>query len=281
MNIDKGPDDMAADEGVIDKVAEAVRQWPGLRQWRRAAFERHFANNTRDNLFKGVFETAEQALASAPASRPQSYDNAASSELYLKRLGIDDHDYPAMFWLQRSLAEGLTRIVDLGGSVGIKYFAFGKAMPFPPGLVWRVIDMPAVVARGREFAVSQGAGPALEFSDRTADIDGMDVLYASGVLQYLPLSLAEMLRGLRTPPRRIVVNTAAIHPDTSFFTLNSIGTAFCAYRVQARQSFVDEVQACGYRLTAEWRNLGKQMLLPLERANSLRSYSGFCFDAVS
>jgi len=270
-----------SDGGAIDQLAEAVRQLPGLRQWRRAAFNRHFENNTRDNLFRGVFATAEQALASAPAAGARGYDNPASSELYLKRLGIDDHDYPAMFWLQRSLAQGLTRLVDLGGSVGIKYFAFSRVMALPPELVWRVVDMPAVVARGRVFAAEQGAGPALEFADEASAIDGMQVLYASGVLQYLPTTLAELLRGLRQPPRRIVINTTPIHPSRSYFTLNSIGTAYCAYRVQARQAFIDEVQACGYRLSAEWRNVGKQMLLPLQPASSLHSYSGFCFDALA
>ncbi|HSI58146.1 MAG TPA: methyltransferase, TIGR04325 family [Ideonella sp.] len=269
-----------SDDGLIDRAAEVVRQLPGLRQWRQAAFDRHFAHNTRDNLFRGVFATAEAALASAPPSRPQGYDNQASSALYLKRLAIDDHDYPAMFWLQRSLDEGLLRIADLGGSVGIKYFAFEKVFAFPPGLQWRVIDVPAVAARGREFAASLGAGPALQFSDSLAELDGMQVLYASGVLQYLPVTLAELLGGLRERPRRLIVNTTPIHAERTFFTLNSIGTAYCAYRVEARQAFVAEVERCGYRLRGEWRNLGKQMSLPFDRASSLRSYAGFCFDAL-
>ena len=114
-----------------------------------------------------------------------------------------------------------------------------------------------------------------------ADADGVDIIYASGVLQYLPQTLAEIVAGLKRRPRRIIVNTAAIHPSKSFFTLNSIGTAFCAYRVQSRDEFVAAVIAQGYTLRHEWRNIGKPLRLPFEPGHSLEDYAGFCFDAAS
>lgn len=252
---------------------------PWLRRLRQRRWDRQFEANTNENLFRGVFDSFEAALASAPPSRPTGYDNPESASLYLRRLRIDQHDYPAMFWLARSLGEGLTRIVDLGGSVGIKYFAFGKFIDFPPDLLWRVIDVPAAVETGRAFALGRGASAALEFSASTSDADGVDVLFASGALQYLPHTLADLLAGLRNKPRRIVVNTTPIHPERSFFTLNSIGTAYCAYRVQARDAFVDGVKAQGYKLRDEWQNTGKEMHLPFEPGCSLLHYTGFCFDA--
>ena len=269
--------------GMFDRMhraVDALRDAPGLWHLRRAAADRHFARNQRSNLFRGVFDTAEAALASAPPTLPLSYDNAGSAELYLQRLHVDDHDYPSMFWLQRSFDEGLRTLADVGGSIGIKYFAFSEFMPFPADLRWRVIDMPAVAARGREFAASRGGAPGLEFSSELGDIDGVDVVLASGALQYLPRTLAEMLADCRRKPRRIVVNTTPIHDSRSFFTLNSIGTAFCAYRVQARATFVDGIVAQGYVLRHQWRNIGKPMRLPFEPGHGLSDYSGFCFDAL-
>ncbi len=77
------------------------------------------------------------------------------------------------------------------------------------------------------------------------------------------------------------MNTAAIHPTRSFFTLNSIGTAFCAYRVQSRDGFVGSVVGQGYTLRHEWRNIGKPLRLPFENGCSLEDYAGFCFDLAS
>jgi putative methyltransferase (TIGR04325 family) len=267
--------------GVFDlmhRAIDGVRDSPLLRPLRRAALDRQFANNTESNLFHGIFDSFEAAAASAPATRPLGYDNADSAAMYQRRLGLDQYDYPALFWIERAVNEGMTRIADLGGSVGIKYYAFGKFIRFPERLVWRVIDVPAVVEHGRAFAVSHSAGESLEFSDSLADIDGMDVLFASGALQYIPEVLPEILARLAHKPRRIVVNTTPIHPHRSFVTLNSIGTAYCPYRVQSYGDFAGGVRACGYQLRDQWSNTGKRLRLPLDKECSLDDYSGFCFD---
>jgi putative methyltransferase (TIGR04325 family) len=117
------------------------------------------------------------------------------------------------------------------------------------------------------------------FSDSLADASGADVLLASGVLQYLPTSLPEILAGLASRPRRIIINTAPIHPTRSFFTLNGIGTAYCPYRVEAHDPLVDAIRQRGYRLRHEWSNPAKYMRIPFAPEHSLTSYTGFCFDA--
>lgn len=260
-------------------AVDAIRDAPGVWHLRRAAADRRFAGNVRANLFRGVFDSAEAALASAPPTRPLSYDNDGSAALYLERLKIDDYDHPAMFWLQNGFHAGLDSVVDLGGSIGIKYFAFAPHIQYPAGLRWQVIDMPAVAQRGREFATARGAPAALGFSSELRDIEGVDMLFVSGTLQYLPQTLAEILSGLARKPRRIVVNTTAIHETRDYFTLNSIGTAFCAYRVQSRGRFVTAVLEQGYTLRDQWRNIGKPLRLPFSPGFGLEDYAGFCFDA--
>jgi putative methyltransferase (TIGR04325 family) len=266
--------------GLAGRIARALHALPGRAATRRDT-EQRFRENARENLFLGVFDTFEAAAASAPPTRPLGYDNPESAALYLKRLRVDDYDYPALFWLSQALAEGLRGVGDIGGSVGIKYFAFGRILRLPPEMAWRVIEVPAVVRRGREFASERGVAGALQFDDDLAAIDGLDVLLASGSLQYLPLTLPEILAGLGKRPRRIIVNTTPMHATRNYFTLNSVGTAFCPYRVQHAETFVHSVSRFGYRLRDEWRNVGKRMEIPFHPEESLDDYSGFCFDAVT
>ncbi len=264
----------------LHRTVDRLGELPLYRSRRRKAFDRLFESAEGVHLFRGVFPSFEAAAASAPATRPVGYDNEDSSSLYLKRLNLDPYDHPAMFWLAASIHEGMRSIVDIGGSVGIKYFAFRNFIDYPADLQWRVVEVSAAVQLGREFTASKNA-PHLDFSDDMASLDGRDVLFASGSLQYLPQALPDLLMGLKVKPRRIVVNTTPIHPTLSFFTLNSIGSAFCPYRVQSLESFVEGVRRCGYKLRDQWQNTGKSMNLPFNPECSVPHYSGFCFDARS
>jgi putative methyltransferase (TIGR04325 family) len=232
--------------GKLHKLVDALSMAPGVRHYRVRSFNRWFEHNPRGhNLFRGVFASFEAAAASVPQGVALGYDNEQAATMYAKRLVADEHDYPAMFWLEKSFTDGLAHVVDLGGSIGIKYYAFEPHLSLPRGLSWTVCDVPSAARQGRAFAAERRSGPALLFTDQFADINGCDVLYASGVVQYLPQTLADILSGLPNKPQRLVINTAAIHPSKSFFTLNSIGTAFCPYRVQSLEAFVCGITARG------------------------------------
>jgi putative methyltransferase (TIGR04325 family) len=260
------------------RVHDAWAGVPLLGSLQKKRYLRYFDHAGGQQLYRGVFDSFESAQASAPATKPISYDNTASAELYLQHLRHDAFDYPALFWIERSLSDGMRTVFDVGGSIGIKYFAFSRLIPFPPDLRWTVEDMPAVAERGRAFAAERGVAHQLSFTADFGDCDGKDVLYASGALQYLPKSLGELLGMLVRKPRRIVVNTTPIHPTLSFFTLNNIGTAFCPYRVQSHAQFVREVTQHGYELRDHWQNVGKAMRIPFEAAHDVEAYSGYCFD---
>ncbi|MDO4638135.1 MAG: TIGR04325 family methyltransferase [Lautropia sp.] len=269
----------------IVKLLGRARKWVmhnGPLYWLETAWKRYqFIHARRAHLFQGVYASHAEAMAHAPATAPVSYDNEASARLYLERLYLDDYDHPALFWLSDAIHQGMGSIVDVGGAVGIKYFAFRPYIDYPSHLCWLVVDMPAVVEEGRRFAAERGAQDQLRFSERLQDADGMDVFYASGSLQYLEQSLPEILAAMHKPPKRIVINTTPIHERYEFFTLNSIGTAYCGYRVQAREPFVKALQDQGYCLRDQWRNLGKSMPVIGKPDHSIAHYSGFCFDQIS
>ncbi len=262
---------------VIDKLALA----PGVRHMRERVNDKIFLNNVRSNFFRGVFDSFEAAANAVPRNRPQGYDNEDASLMYRDMMDqVYDYDYPSMFWLQRSFAEGFRKVFDLGGHVGIKYYAFKKNMHFNDDVRWTVGDLPVIATQGRAIALQKGESDRLSFADTLDEMAGCDVLFASGSLQYLPKTLAQLLEGLDQRPRRIIVNITPIHDETAYFTVNSIGVAYCPYRVQHRDTFIREVQDQGYVLRGAWLNQGKTLDLPFNEGYGLSAYSGFCFDVV-
>jgi len=258
---------------LIDRLAAA----PPLRQLLRRRYEQRFP--TLGHAFHGVYESFEAAAAAVPPSRPGSYDNEASAGMYVGWHEVTDHDYPALYWLSDAVRDlGAARVVDLGGSTGIKFRAFGPVLGLSEAARWLVVDVDAVAALGRRLAIEEGIADRLAFTSEWRDASGCDVLLASGSLQYLPRSLGELLAELDATPGRVVVNTTPIHETRSFFTLNSIGTAVCPYRVTARDELIEQVCGAGYVLRDSWRNPAKELRLPYAPALSLAHYSGFCFD---
>lgn len=264
----------------LHRHVDALHRWPVVGSLVKRQARDAFARNRDQNLFYGVYTTWEQAEAAAKSYGRVGYDNADSAALYDYRVRMDAHDYPSLYWVARSLSEGMSSVLDVGGAIGIKYRAFADALQPWPSLLWRVFDVPAMVERGRALALEKGDGARLQFTDRFEEGDGTDLMFASGVLQYLPQTLPEMLAGYRRLPRRIVVNTAAIHLAQEYFTVNSLGTAFCPYRVQTQASLVRGLSALGYRLRESWINPDKPLVIPFQPELSLRHYTGFCLDLV-
>jgi putative methyltransferase (TIGR04325 family) len=235
-----------------------------------------------DNLFFGVHGSwAEAESAAREFGSVVGYDNEATVSLYEGRVRKDQHDYPSLYWIYRSMLEGHRSVFDIGGNIGIKYLAFKEALERWPDLVWRVQDVPAVIEHGRKLAQARGNGNELQFTDSFGGGDGIDVLFASGVLQYLPVTLGAILREYRALPKRIVINTTAIHAERDYFTVNSIGKAFCPYRVQTQASLIRGLTELGYRLRETWVNPDKPLLIPEHPALSLRNYCGYCLDLAA
>lgn len=273
-------DDQVGLAAALHAGADAICDWPLLRGVVERQARRAFVTNRGRNLFYGVHETWDEAATSARTFGTEGYDNAASASLYDFRTRMDQHDYPSLYWIHRSMHEGMRTVFDVGGAIGIKFLAFREHLSRWPEMVWTVHDVPAMVTHGREQAAQRGDSQRLRFAERFADGDGTDILFASGVLQYLPQTIGEMLKSYTRLPRRIVINTAAIHPEREFFTVNSLGTAFCPYRIQTQATLVRGLTSLGYRLRESWTNPDKPMTIPRRPEFSLKHYSGFCLDLM-
>jgi len=243
---------------------------------REAAYRRKFLENREENLFMGSFESFAAAEAGAPPSKAVGYDNAPADAFYSHQVAF--YDYPGLFWIGRALDDGMRSVFDLGGHVGIKYYAFRRMLDYPADLRWTVCDVPTVVKTGRELAVQREATAQLSFSTDFRDASGYDVLYASGSLQYLPQRISEIIAALPVKPRRIVLNTTAVHPERTLYTLNSIGFAVCPYRIQHHDQLLAELAESGYKRRDAWRNEGKPIEVPFVDGGDKPYYAGCCFD---
>ena len=260
------------------RLLDRLAQSPGMRPWLAARYERRFARNSDENLFRGVFETFEQAAASAPATRPMGYDHPEPAAMYRQRMKeIYATDYPVLFWLGQFFQAGARTLFELGGHVGVSYYSYQRVLPFPAELQWSIHDVPTVMERGRALARNTDTLGKLHFASDLAEAANADIFLAMGVLQYLPQTLAERLRSLPTLPSVLLLNLTPLHPHASYFTLQSIGTAFCPYRIDREDEFVSSLQDLGYRMRDAWINPDKSCQIPFRADRSLTYYRGYCF----
>ena len=268
---------------VASLTARRIVGLPGIRPLFEAAYERRFARVTPSgNLYRGVFADFAQAGASAPSTRPLGYDNQASAGLYRDRTRrVYISDYPVMLWLGKLFDAGNASVFDLGGHIGIAYYAYQRYLRYPDALRWRVFDVASVTAAGAAWAREHDAQQRLTFTEQRADANGCDILLASGSLQYLDYTLCDLLDTLPQPPRHLIVNLLPVHMSEAYFTLQNMGTAYCPYRITAEREFVDALKARSYVQQDRWENPDRTCRIPFHPAHSLDRYFGFCFSRES
>lgn len=250
---------------------------PALRRRDQADHEARFLNNQDQNLFMGSFGSFEEAAASAPAGKPVGYANAPDApQMYSHQ--VCSWDYAPIYWIADAVSHGMTRVFDLGGHVGIKYYAFKRLIAFPRTFQWKVCDVPGVASAGEALAAQRGVSHALSFCSDLRLADGFDLLFLSGSLQYLPLRMTDILATLPRKPRRVLLNITATHPERTLFTLNSIGIAVCPYRVQHQDQILEDIRSSGYDRRDVWRNDGKEIHIPFVEGGDQAYYFGCCFD---
>ena len=267
----------------MSKLLDRLAALPPFDHFRRRRFEKLFSSHLEGgyggNLYRGVFPTFEAARASSPPNKRSGYDNAEAAGLYLERTRrVYPSDYPVMLWLDKMFRNGQKTVFDFGGHIGLGYYAYRKYITYPDGLKWTVHDVPAVVAQGREVAKTMDNERRLAFADHYDAADGAHIYFSAGALQYLPTPLAEMLGRLQQRPRYLLLNLLPLHPDKSFYTLQSIGISYCPYRVMQFGEFVKGLTQLGYVQRDAWENPDKRCIIQFEPEYSIDRYYGFVFE---
>ena len=243
---------------------------------RKREYEQRFANSTRANLFKGVFDTFKEASDSAPSTKVLGYDHPEPAKMYRERASkVYPSDYPVLFWLKNILNDH-SSVFDLGGHIGVSYYAYKKFISYPKNIKWQVCDVESVTESGKDFAEQQESD-GLSFTNEYKHIEGHDIVLASGSIQYIDIPFAEMLDKLVKKPKHIIINLLPLYEGETFVTLQNIGSVFCPYRAFNKTDFVESIIQQGYQLKDIWENAEKSCHIPFDSEHSLDVYHGLYF----
>lgn len=261
--------------GRLQRAVELIGRTPGLLHWRKSRFEKSFVAGRVAGCCHGVYGSFQEAAAAAPRTQPLGYDHDDGGAMYRDRLfRVYPSDYAMMFWVQKLVAGGARRIFDFGGHIGLSYYAYDRMQPLPADLSWQVCDLPAIVKAGREEARKLDPSGRLGFTDDFSGAAEADVLFTAGCVQFIEPKLSDKVAGLGRKPKWILVNLLPLSDQPEYWTVMSIGTAFCPYRIQNTQSFLDEFARLGYEVQDRWENLDKDCWVAFEPGYSLDRYHG-------
>ncbi len=262
----------------MSNLKAMIKLIPGMSVVREFRYARYFEKAENTNLFHRTFPDFKSAELAAPKTRALGYNNENSANMYDEYIqNISAVDYPAIFWMER-LRDEVKSVYDFGGHVGIKYYAYSKFLS--SNVNWTTYDVPSVVARGRQLASDKKA-LTLRFSDDLKDLEtGFDLFFASGSFQYLENPLELVFKGLTNKPKYVLINMTTLHDTTTTVTIQNIGTAFCPYKIFQKASFLKQLEAYGYQLTAEWKNAEKYCEIPFHEKESLYGYTGLLLKLV-
>jgi putative methyltransferase (TIGR04325 family) len=205
----------------------------------------------RRQSFRGVYESFWDALENAPAGKPAGYeheDDTANCPAVAEDL--NPADYPVLHWLARILP-GARSVFDLGGNMGVAFYAYRKFLDFAPDLRWTVCEIESTVQAGRELAAQRGESQLFFTEDRALG-SGADIFFTAGALQYIEEPLSEILERLKALPRHVMVQRVPLQEGDRFVTLQNNGTWVAPYQISNEGEFIAGVTKLGYELVAQW-----------------------------
>lgn len=228
------------------------------------------------NSFQGVFRSFEEAALGIPSSRKVGYDIPETADWYRNLLDEVQHDdYPMLFWFEKALKSGQT-VVEIGGHVGVAYYAFTKVLQCPEGMRWTIVDVPSVTRAGEQLARERTRTNLHFATDLSQASSDCDILLASGSLQYLHGALLpERVGGMTPLPRHIIINKTPVREaGDGYVTVQNLGVSLAPYRIHARHELIAPLERMGYQLVATWRK-DRKVVIPNHADLTVDHYSGY------
>ncbi len=244
---------------------------------RKNKYEKKFITNQYLNLFKEIYPTYEQATQAAEKYEVKGYDNPDAAKMYKDMCNkLFPEDYPTLYWLNR-LAPEIGNILDFGGHVGIKRYAFDKYLPQMNHVEWKVYDLPKVIEEAKTLnrEIDPEGRINITFQDEIKK-EKIDLFLALGSFQYIPREVSSVLAELSERPKYLLIRVPLTKKET-FVTLNHIGTTVCPYIIRNEEQFFNEVVAEGYELVDKWVSPNKVCEIPFYDEYSVRGYTGHLF----
>jgi putative methyltransferase (TIGR04325 family) len=254
------------------------------RQYTAAQYEQKFANDCY-GCFWGVFDTFEDAIRAAPATKSIGYDCADLAQEYQRMLDggdwetskslIRSFDYPVLYWLGRiaqSIPLDRAKFFDFGGNVGIHFVSYSEYLNFPASLAWIVCDLPEIVKVG----ALGNKDPRLTFTTDFELASGSDIFLASGSIQY-DADITLKLKALADKPKHILINRVGWYDGNKIVTLQNGGKVFYPQYIFNRTEFINSFQLIGYELIDIWEDNVDSCSIPFHPEVNVPCYHGLYF----
>lgn len=226
--------------------------------------------------YRGIFDSAEAAIAAAPKSRSIGYDHAKLAEAYQTSMDskIGSYDYPMLFWLKNLMPQH-TRIFDVGGNVGTQFYGYERYLDYPEQLQWIICEVPAIVEAGRKLAAQENR-TNLCFTEDFSDAENTDILLASGSLQYIE-TFEKQLASLQQKPRYLLLDRLPLCNGFPFITLQNGGIVFYPVYIRNREAFIEAITNLGYQLVDMWQDKSEPCVVPFHPEMKTLTFWGVFF----
>ncbi|MGJ7497380.1 methyltransferase, TIGR04325 family [Variovorax sp. RT4R15] len=266
---------------VVREFLEGPLTRPALLLWRR----RQFLSREGHGFYFGLFDSFNAAREWLPKSPEFNCDALAEEYVNVRTRKIFAYDYPIMWWLDRAFLAGAMSILDIGGSVGVHYYAYRRYLDMPTALKWRIVEVPTMNSIGRKLAVDTGAS-ALDFTEdleRAVTEGTADIWISAGAIHYIEdATPGRLLKNCKTRPQHLLLNKLPLYEGESFVTTQNIGAGcFAPMHVYNRGRFVRDIEATGYTLRDEWPVHERSLYLPGHPERSFPSFTGLYFSDPS
>lgn len=243
-----------------------------------AAYVRHAAARRDHSALQwGIFETYDAAAAAIPGNRMAGWDHDEAATIWRDKIdSVRASTYPVLFWLTQ-LMRADSRVTDVGGSIGLTYYAYRRFAEPPRNLRWLIVEVPHIVAEGRRIASREGAD-SLVFDTAIHSAGEYDILLAAGALQYMPRSLPGLLEDSPSRPRYILLNKVPLTRTKAFWTLHNFGPAVTPYHVFNETAFLEYFEGHGYAIRDRWDVPDISCDIPFHPERTVESLTGFCLE---
>lgn len=237
---------------------------------------------------RGIYSSFTEALQAVPSEKLAGYNQPIISQhqsvaqlTACSEIGVfNSIDYPVLLWLKSAFADSST-VFDLGGNVGLAYYAYRRFLDYADNLQWLVCEIPEIVKAGKKIAIERDI-KNLSFTTDFAKADGTEILLTCGTLQYLDETLPELIARLKVKPKHLLIHHVPFYDGESFTTIQNIGYTYCPYKIQNQKEFVSSLISLGYKQIDSW-TIYRSFSIPFHPDRSVSSYYGFYFqlDSVS
>jgi len=224
--------------------------------------------------YRRPFASLDEARSVADRYLRRAHNSPACRREHAE-FSVRPSDYALLFFLSR--IDGPVTVFDLGGNIGNLFYGFARYLPDLKITNWRVFDLPETMRFGARLASRRKVTDRLTFADNLGQMDGADIVIASGCLHYFDDPIDRMLHGLRNRPSHVFINRTPLSEGPVTHTVQDSGYGLAACKLHNRSALISGMRGLGYDLVDIWNIYECRLDIPLHPDLSVEAYSGLYF----